>query len=129
MATVSPVVLIVDDDAATRSLVKDLLEPEGYATEAAATGQSALTHLRAGHVDLIIIDLLLPDMSGLELCRQVRARQESPVPIIVCSAASGDCWKENSLLAGADDYFSKPFDIERLLERVGSYLLASPSTS
>src|SRR4051794_6474298 len=107
MTSVSPVVLIVDDDAATRSLVRDLLELESYATESAATGHSALTHLRAGHVDLIIVDLLLPDMSGLELCQQLRACQESPVPIIICSAASGDCWKENSLLAGADDYFSK----------------------
>jgi DNA-binding response OmpR family regulator len=129
MATASPVVLIVDDDAATRGLVSDLLEPEGYATEAAATGHSALTYLRAGRVDLLIVDLLLPDMSGLELCQQVRAQQESPMPIILCSAASGDCWRENSLLAGADDYLTKPFDIDRLIERVGSYLLASPSTS
>jgi len=125
MATKSPVVLIVDDDAATRDLVADLLALEGYTAQAAASGQSALDCLRHGPVDLILIDLMLPDMSGLELCQQVRARQESRVPIILYSAASGVCWRENSLLAGADDYLAKPFDIGQLLERVGSHVLAT----
>ena len=129
MATKSPVVLIVDDDAATRDLVTDLLASEGYMAQAAVTGQSALTCLRNGPVDLILIDLMLPDMSGLELCQQVRARQESRVPIILYSAASGVCWKENSLLAGADDYLAKPFEIGQLLERVGSHLLVTALSS
>jgi DNA-binding response OmpR family regulator len=125
VGTNSPIVLIVDDDAATRELVADLLAFEGYTAQTAVSGQSALTRLRHGPVDLILIDLMLPDMSGLELCQLVRARQESRVPIILYSAASGVCWKENSLLAGADDYLAKPFEIGQLLERVGSHLLST----
>jgi DNA-binding response OmpR family regulator len=129
MTTIHPVVLIVDDDAATRDLVTDLLELEGYAAQAAATGQSALTCVRGGQVDLILVDLLLPDMSGLDFCQQLRERQHSRVPIIVYSAASGGCWKENSLLAGADDYLAKPFDIDQLVERVRSCFLSGGRSS
>src|SRR5215208_2717170 len=129
MTTTHPVVLIVDDDAATRDLVMDLLALEGYAAQAVATGHSALPRVWSGQVDLILVDLLLLDMSGLEFCQQVRDRQQSRVPIILFSAASGGCWKENSLLAGADDYLAKPFDIDQLVERVGSYLLAGGRSS
>src|SRR2546421_9664714 len=108
MATKSPVVLIVDDDFATRNLVVDLLALQGYTAQAAVTGQTALSCLRDGPVDLILIDLMLPDMSGLELCQQVRARQEPRVPIILYSAASGVCWKKNSLMAGAGDDLPQP---------------------
>jgi two-component system phosphate regulon response regulator PhoB len=125
MAPQSPVVLVVDDDAATLELVADLLAMEGYTAQPAATGLGALTRLRDSPVDLILVDLLLPDMSGLEFCQQVRARQGSRVPIILFSAASGSCWKANSLLAGADDYLAKPFDLDQLIARVGSHLLAT----
>ncbi len=129
MEAARPVVLTVDGDAAVRALVTDLLESEGYAVEATGSALEALTWLRDGRPDLVLADLMLPDLSGLELCQQMRAGLHRYVPIVLYSAASGSCWKERSLAAGANDYLAKPFDIDDLLERVSSHLLAGSRAS
>src|ERR687888_600541 len=103
MAAACPVILAVEDHRDTRRLIVDLLEPEGYTVVSAASASAALTRLKDEQVDLILTDLMLPDMSGLELCEHVRAQRGRGVPIIVYSAASRLCWKERSLDAGADD--------------------------
>ena len=129
MAPACPVILAIEDHRDTSRLIVDLLESEGFTVVPVASAGAALTQLRDGQVDLILTDLMLPDMSGLELCELVRADRRRYVPIIVYSAASGHCWKERSLAAGADDYLIKPFHIDDLLERVRSHLLAGVAAS
>jgi len=123
METARGTILAIDDDAQVLNLLMDLLEPEGYQVECVHSAAAGLSRLQHGSVDLILADLLLPDMSGLEFCAQVRTRQQLKlVPIIVLSAASGSCWKQSSAAAGANSYISKPFDIDELLGRVRRHL-------
>ena len=123
METASPTILAVEDDAAVLSLLADLLESAGYLVERAPSAADGLVRLRHGPVDLILADLMLPDMSGLEFCERVRASQPlEQVPIILISAASGSCWKKSCATAGANGYISKPFDLDNLLGLVGKHL-------
>ena len=123
METARETILAIDDDTEVLNLLMDLLEPEGYRVECVHSAAAGLSRLQRGPVDLILADLILPDMSGLEFCEQVRASQQLKlVPIIVVSAASGSCWKESSVAAGANGYISKPFDIDELLGLVQMHL-------
>jgi DNA-binding response OmpR family regulator len=123
MEIAPPTILAVEDDAAVLSLLVDLLESEGYRVEHAHSAADGLVHLRHDPVDLILADLMLPDMSGLEFCERVRASQPlERVPIILMSAASGSCWKQSGATAGANGYISKPFDLDNLLGLVGKHL-------
>jgi two-component system response regulator MprA len=123
-----PIILVVDDDYHVRSLVTDLLELEGYAVRTVAEGGAGLTLLRSERPDVVLADLMLADMSGLEFCERLRAQCGPRLPIILYSAASGSCWKTRSISAGADDYLAKPFDVDDLLERVRSRLLVGAET-
>jgi CheY-like chemotaxis protein len=125
MSLVRPVVLVVEDDLGTWNLLRDLLEPAGYAVESAPDGLSALARLAAGGVDLLLLDLMLPDLDGLELCRQVRASEaHTRLPIIMLTALGSDAQRHAGFAAGADDYVTKPFNLQELLDRVAVWTRA-----
>lgn len=109
-------VLAVDDNPSIQKLVSVNLQARGYAVTAADTGEDALRLFTPGDYDLVLLDLILPGLSGLEVCTQIR--QQSDVPIIVLSAREDEDLKVRALDAGADDYVTKPFSHEELLARV-----------
>jgi len=109
-------VLAVDDNPAIQKLVSVNLQARGYAVTAADTGEAALRLFTPGDYELVLLDLILPGLSGLEVCTQIR--QQSDVPIIVLSAREDEDLKVRALDAGADDYVTKPFSHEELLARV-----------
>lgn len=109
-------VLAVDDNPQIQKLVKVNLQERGYAVDVADTGEEALEMFEAGDFDLILLDLILPGVSGIDVCAQLR--QKSDVPIIVLSAYEDEDLKVRALDAGADDYVTKPFAREELLARV-----------
>jgi DNA-binding response OmpR family regulator len=114
-----PMILIVEDCSATCEALQDLLEGEGYAVECAPTGALALARLERGDVDVVLLDLLLPDLTGLELCQQVRQQEgEVYLPIIMLTALHSKAERHAGFEAGADDYLTKPFDVQELLDRV-----------
>ena len=109
-------VLAVDDNPAIQKLVSVNLQARGYAVTVADTGEDALRLFTPGDYDLVLLDLILPGLSGLEVCTHIR--QQSDVPIIVLSAREDEDLKVRALDAGADDYVTKPFSHEELLARV-----------
>ena len=113
-------ILLVDDEASIQRSVVPLLRSRGYEVDAASTGHEALSAVEQRLPDLIILDLGLPDIEGVELCQRVRARWD--VPIIVLSARSTEQQKVVALDRGADDYVTKPFGPEELLARVRTAL-------
>ena len=108
--------LIVEDDKQIRSFIRSSLEMQQYKTLCATTGQEALNLIASRNPEVIILDLGLPDLDGIEIIRRVRAY--SQVPIIVVSARDQDKEKIDALDAGADDYLTKPFSIHELLARL-----------
>ena len=117
-------VLIVDDDVKTVELVKLYLDRDGYRLLTAYDGAEALRLAREGHPDLIVLDLMLPGIDGLEVCRTLRA--ESDVPIIMLTARTTDEDKLTGLGLGADDYVTKPFSPRELAARVRAVLRRLP---
>jgi len=117
-------VLVVDDDAKTVELVKLYLKRDGYRVLTAYDGLEALRLAREGHPDLIVLDLMLPGIDGLEVCRTLRA--ESDVPIIMLTAKTTDQDKLAGLDLGADDYMTKPFSPRELAARVRAVLRRLP---
>ena len=117
-------VLVVDDDAKTVELVKLYLNRDGYRVLTAYDGVEALRLAREGHLDLIVLDLMLPGMDGLEICRTLRG--ESDVPIIMLTARTTDEDKLTGLGLGADDYVTKPFSPRELAARVRAVLRRLP---
>ena len=117
-------VLIVDDDVKTVELVKLYLTRDGYGVLTAYDGIEALRLARESGPDLIVLDLMLPDMDGFEVCRVLR--QESDVPIIMLTARSTDQDKLTGLGLGADDYVTKPFSPKELAARVQAVLRRLP---
>jgi two-component system KDP operon response regulator KdpE len=109
-------ILVVDDERSILKAVGAGLTARGYDVRPAATGQAALDELATDPPDVVILDLGLPDIDGVEVCR--RARTWTDVPIIVLSAAGSDARKVEALDAGADDYVTKPFSMPELLARV-----------
>jgi len=109
-------VLAIDDNPSIQKLVSVNLQARGYAVTAADTGEDALRLFTPGDYELVLLDLILPGLSGLEVCTQIR--QRSDVPIIVLSAREDEELKVRALDAGADDYVTKPFSQEELLARV-----------
>jgi PAS domain S-box-containing protein len=113
------VVLVVEDDAGIREVLQALLESAGYAVVPAADGRGALACITAGGPDVVLLDLMLPDLSGLEVCRQARARApDAYLPIIMLTALAGESQRHAGFAAGADDYVTKPFEAAELLDRV-----------
>jgi DNA-binding response OmpR family regulator len=113
--------LVVDDDAAMAIALRDGLEYEGYQVSLATDGQAGLRRAEQGDLDLILLDVMLPKMSGVSLCRQLRSRG-SGVPIIMLTARSQELDKVQGLRAGADDYLTKPFGFLELTARVEAVL-------
>ncbi|GAA0068584.1 response regulator transcription factor [Clostridium sardiniense] len=113
-------ILIVDDEKEIRDLVEIYLKGEGYETLKAADGEEALYLLRGNEVDLVILDVMMPKLNGIETCLKIR--EESELPIIMLSAKSEDIDKILGLNMGADDYLSKPFNTLELIARVKSQL-------
>jgi len=109
-------VLAVDDNPSIQKLVSANLQARGYAVTVSDTGEDALRLFTPGDYELVLLDLILPGVSGLEVCSQIR--QQSDVPIIVLSAREDEELKVRALDAGADDYVTKPFSHEELLARV-----------
>lgn len=111
-----PLILVVEDDRAVRSLVTTTLDTHEYKYITAPNGQQALLEIVSRRPDIILLDLGLPDMDGIEIIKKVRSW--SIVPIIVISARSEDKSKIEALDTGADDYLTKPFSIDELLARL-----------
>jgi len=116
-------ILVVDDEPQITRVLKTTLSSHGYGTRTARDGDEALQIFRDWAPDLIITDLRMPNMDGLELCRHVR--QKSQVPIIVLSVKGEEKIKVEALDAGADDYVTKPFNVNELLARVRAALRRS----
>lgn len=114
------VVLIVDDEKEIRDLVEIYLKGEGYVTIKAGDGEDALEILEKNKVDLIILDIMMPKLDGIEMCLKVRETRN--IPIIMLSAKTQDMDKILGLNTGADDYVSKPFNPLELIARVKSQL-------
>jgi two-component system response regulator ResD len=117
-------ILVIDDDALTCDMLHEVLNSEGYVVQGVATGADGLARIGAGGIDLVLLDLWLPDMDGLELCRRVRARADAPhLPIIMLTAVGDEeRHRQASLTAGADAYVSKPFRIDALLGCIRTWM-------
>jgi two-component system response regulator MprA len=113
-------VLVVDDDPHMLTMMRRVLEMEGYGVALAPDGDAALEVLRSQPVDLVILDLMLPGRDGFEVCRIVR--RESPVPVLMLTARDEATNKVTGLDSGADDYVVKPFNPDELLARVRALL-------
>ncbi|MCR4952709.1 MAG: response regulator transcription factor [Treponema sp.] len=113
-------ILIVEDDAGISDFVKLELDHEGFETCVAATGREALEKFESFSPDLILLDVMLPELSGLEVLRRIR--KNSNVPVIMVTARGETYDRVNGLDAGADDYLPKPFEIEELLARMRAVL-------
>src|SRR4051794_30512036 len=109
-------ILVVEDETTLRETLADALEAEGFRVVAAADGREALTRFRADRPDLVLLDLMLPQLSGVEVCRIIRA--ESPTPIIMLTAKDSELDKVVGLELGADDYVTKPFSLRELSARI-----------
>lgn len=114
--TNKPLILAVEDDAPVRNLITATLKTRDYKYLTAANGAGAISVVCSANPDIILLDLGLPDMDGIEVIRRIRSW--SDVPIIVISARSEDADKIAALDAGADDYLTKPFSVEELLARL-----------
>ncbi len=117
-------ILVVDDDAKTVELVKLYLNRDGYRVLTAYDGAEAVRLAREGHPDLIVLDIMLPGINGLEVCHTLR--DESDVPIIMLTAKTTDQDKLTGLNLGADDYVTKPFSPRELAARVRTVLRRLP---
>ena len=116
-------VLIVDDEEHIRELIKFNLKKEGYDTEVAVNGTEALKIIREIKFDLILLDLMLPEIDGLEVCKEIRRNEEtSDIPVMMITAKGEEFDKVLGLELGADDYMVKPFDPKELIARVKAVL-------
>ncbi len=116
-------VMIVEDEEPLTMLLRYNLESEGYDVESVARGDEAETRLRERVPDLLLLDWMLPGISGIELCRRLRAREETErLPVIMLTARGEEGERVRGLATGADDYVVKPFSVPELLARVRSLL-------
>jgi len=121
--TMNKIILVVDDEKDIVELVAYNLEREGYQIAKAYDGHQALRYIRENQPDLVILDLMLPGISGLEICRLIRKKPETEgLPIIMLTAKSDSVDKIMGLEIGADDYLTKPFNVRELLARVRAVL-------
>ncbi len=109
-------ILVVEDDPTLRETLSEALETEGFRVVSAADGRSALERFRADAPDLVLLDVMLPELSGVEVCRIIRA--ESGVPIVMLTAKNAEVDKVVGLELGADDYVTKPFSLRELTARI-----------
>ena len=116
--------LLVEDEMRVADFIRRGLGAESYVVTHAASGEEALDHLRDGAFDLVILDLMLPGMSGQDVCRQMRSRRDQ-TPVLMLTALDSVDDRVGGLRMGADDYLPKPFDFEELLARVEALLRRS----
>jgi two-component system, OmpR family, phosphate regulon response regulator PhoB len=118
-----PNILITEDEAALVAMLRYNLEKEGYAVDEAADGQEALIKVAESKPDLILLDWMLPQLSGLEVCRQIRRNPETRnIPIIMVTARGEEADRVRGLDVGADDYIAKPFSPSELMARIRAVL-------
>jgi len=118
-----PLVLVVEDEAALATMLRYNLEKQGFRVDEAADGQEALTRIAEAPPDLVLLDWMLPVMSGIEVCRQIRRRPDTrDLPVIMVTARTDDQDAVRGLNTGADDYITKPFNMEALLARMRALL-------
>jgi DNA-binding response OmpR family regulator len=116
-------ILLVEDDPLVSQFVRSLLKSEGHRVEVETDGLAGLARVAAGRIDLMVLDRVLPDVDGLELCRRVRARpQDLYMPIIVLTGLASESDRHDGFKAGADDYITKPFRGTDLVDRVNAWL-------
>ncbi len=121
-----PTILVVDDEAAQREVVAYNLESSGYKVICADNGEDALLITYEEQPDLIVLDWMMPKLSGIEVCRQLRVKKETKnIPIILLSARSEDIDKVRGLEVGADDYVAKPYSVVELMARINAQLRRS----
>ena len=113
-------ILVVEDESSFSEALEFLLGKEGFSVVTAATGTEALKKFDQGGIDLILLDLMLPEISGTEVCRQIRAK--SKVPIIMLTAKDSEVDKVVGLEIGADDYVTKPYSSRELVARINAVL-------
>jgi two-component system response regulator RegX3 len=113
-------ILLVEDEDSLAESVRYSLEREGFSVTVAADGRRAIERFRSATPDLVILDLMLPEMSGLDVCRLIRER--STVPIVMVTAKDSEADKVAGLELGADDYVTKPFSMRELVSRVRAHL-------
>ena len=121
-----PRVLVVDDEPQILRALQMMLSGEGYEVETAATAADALAVVAERAPDAVILDLLLPDGLGTDVCRKLRER--STAPVLMMSAVGDEAEKTAALDAGADDYLTKPFSVDELLARLRAALRTTPTT-
>jgi DNA-binding response OmpR family regulator len=114
-----PVVLVVEDEVVTRRVLTQLLEQDGYVVEAVASGEAGLARIAEGGIDVVLLDLMLPGLDGIELTRRLRQNAEAVyLPIIMVTSLDSPEQQHAGFEAGADDYVTKPFNTRDLLDRV-----------
>jgi len=127
MAADPPLILVVDDEQSYRDALSVALQREGFLVETAADGAEALARFEATHPALVLLDVMLPQMSGIDVCRELRAR--STVPIIMVTARNAEIDAVVGLEVGADDYVTKPFRLRELVARVRASMRRAPSAT
>ncbi len=121
-----PLVLVVEDEPALATLLRYNLEKQGFRVDEASDGQEAMTRISEAPPDLVLLDWMLPVMSGIEVCRQIRRKASTrDLPVIMVTARTEDQDAVRGLNTGADDYITKPFNIEALLARMRALLRRS----
>ena len=124
MTAETPTILVVDDEESYREALSVALEREGFRVETAADGPEAIERFDAAHPALVLLDVMLPRMSGVDVCRELRTR--SQVPIIMVTAKTAEIDAVVGLEVGADDYVTKPFRLRELVARVRAALRRAP---
>jgi two-component system response regulator RegX3 len=122
--TEAPVILVVDDEQSYRDALAVALEREGFRVELAADGVEAIERFESTHPSLVLLDVMLPRVSGVDVCREIRTR--SQVPIIMVTARNAEIDAVVGLEVGADDYVTKPFRLRELIARVRAAMRRSP---
>lgn len=123
MSADKPSVLVVEDEPAQREVLSYNLEAEGYDVSKAVNGEEALMMVREEMPDLVLLDWMLPNVSGIEICRQLKSRSETRnIPVIMLSARSEEVDRVRGLENGADDYVVKPYSVAELMARVRNQL-------
>jgi two-component system, OmpR family, response regulator RegX3 len=121
----APTILVVDDEQSYRDALSVALQREGFVVETAADGPEAISRFEASRPALVLLDVMLPHMSGVDVCREIRAR--SQVPIIMVTARNAEIDAVVGLEVGADDYVTKPFRLRELVARVRAALRRAPN--
>ncbi|GGE09436.1 two-component system, OmpR family, phosphate regulon response regulator PhoB [Gemmobacter megaterium] len=123
LAQRQPVVLLVEDESAQREVLTYNLEAEGFNVVSAVNGDEALLMVQEEAPDLVLLDWMLPNVSGIEVCRQIKARPETrSIPVIMLSARSEELDRVRGLETGADDYVVKPYSVAELMARLRTQL-------